>query len=257
MTTPWIRTKMRRLGLGLAMTGVLAGLGFGAYAVFGASGSPDFSITRTPAAQTVNRGQTATHIVTVKRLNGFNGSVTLKASRLPSGAIRHLAAKRRDEVERPSPRGRPRAAGHQDRVEYAHRHITPADHGDQREPLAHRNRHPGGPGGVATELQPHGITLEPISAAGGSDDLQRQGEPVRQLQRAGQAVGEWSPGRRHRLVEPERNRPSLQFGDLPSDRDCAERPGRELRPHDHRPRHHRGQVDVSIHGGDAGRPADA
>lgn len=86
MTTPWITTRMRRLGLGLAMTGVLAGLGFGAYAVFGASGPPDFSITRTPASQTVNRGQTATHIVTVKRLNGFNGSVTLKASRLPSGA---------------------------------------------------------------------------------------------------------------------------------------------------------------------------
>ena len=39
-----------RLRLGLAMTGVLAGLGFGAYAVFGASGPPDFSITRTPAS---------------------------------------------------------------------------------------------------------------------------------------------------------------------------------------------------------------
>ena len=75
-----------RLRLGLAMTGVLAGLGFGAYAVFAASGSPDFSITRTPAAQTVNRGQTATYTVTVKRLNGFNGSVSLKASQLPSGA---------------------------------------------------------------------------------------------------------------------------------------------------------------------------
>ena len=75
-----------RLGLGLAMTGVLAGLGFGAYAVFAASGSPDFSITRTPATQTVNRGQTATYTMTVKRLNGFNGSVSLKASQLPSGA---------------------------------------------------------------------------------------------------------------------------------------------------------------------------
>jgi hypothetical protein len=68
------------------MAGALAALGFGAYAVFAASGSPDFSITRTPATQTVNRGQTATYIVAVKRTNGFNGSVTLKASKLPGGA---------------------------------------------------------------------------------------------------------------------------------------------------------------------------
>jgi hypothetical protein len=75
-----------RLRLGLALTGVLTVLGFGAYAVFAAGGTPDFSITRTPASQTVDRGQTARYIVTVKRSNGFNGSVTLKASRLPSGA---------------------------------------------------------------------------------------------------------------------------------------------------------------------------
>ena len=92
------------LGLGLAMTGVLAGLGFGAYAVFGASGSPDFSITRTPAAQTVNRGQTATHTVTVKRLNGFNGSVSSEGKPAAQRGVRQLAAERRDEVERPSPR---------------------------------------------------------------------------------------------------------------------------------------------------------
>jgi uncharacterized membrane protein len=85
MITPWTSRRMR-LRLGLALTGVLAALGFGAYAVFAASGSPDFSITRTPATQTVNQGQTATYIVAIKRLNGFNGSVTLKASKLPGGA---------------------------------------------------------------------------------------------------------------------------------------------------------------------------
>ena len=85
MTTPWIRTRTR-LRLALAMTGVLAGLGFGAYAVLAASGSPDFSIARTPTSQTVNRGQTAAYIVAVKRSSGFNGSVTLTATKLPNGA---------------------------------------------------------------------------------------------------------------------------------------------------------------------------
>ena len=205
---------MRRLGLGLAMTGVLAGLGFGAYAVFAASGPPDFSITRTPARQTVNRGPDGD-------LHGDGEEAEwIQRIREPEGkpaaqrGVRHLAAERRDEVERPPPGSTgPRLAiktGSNTPTATSHPLITATE----REPLAHRNRHPGGPGGVATELQPHGLTLEPISAAGGSDHLQRQGEPVRRLQRAGQAVGDWSPGRRHRLVEPERNRPSLQFGDL-------------------------------------------
>jgi hypothetical protein len=70
----------------VALIGVLAGLGCGAYAVFAAGGGSDFSITRTPASQTVSRGQTATYTVNVKRLNGFAGSVTLKASNLPGGS---------------------------------------------------------------------------------------------------------------------------------------------------------------------------
>src|SRR5437667_2740911 len=85
MTTTRTNKRMRRR-LGLALIGVLAGLGVGAYAVFAAGGTPDFSITRTPASQTVGQGQTATYTVTVKRLNGFAGSVTLKAGKLPNGS---------------------------------------------------------------------------------------------------------------------------------------------------------------------------
>ena len=70
----------------MALLVVLAGLGLGAYAGFAAGGGSDFSITRTPASQTVNRGQTATYTVTVKRLNGFAKSVTLKVSQLPGGS---------------------------------------------------------------------------------------------------------------------------------------------------------------------------
>ena len=58
-------------GLGVALLIVVTALGVGAYAVFAASGAPDFSIARTPAAQTVSQGQTATYTVTVKRMNGF------------------------------------------------------------------------------------------------------------------------------------------------------------------------------------------
>ncbi len=70
----------------MALLGVMAALGLGAYAGFAAGGGSDFSITRTPASQTVSRGQTATYTVTVKRLNGFAKPVALKVSQLPGGS---------------------------------------------------------------------------------------------------------------------------------------------------------------------------
>jgi hypothetical protein len=72
--------------LGLALLGVLAGLGVGAYAVLAAGGAPDFSIAASPQSQTVSQGRAAAYTVTVKRTNGFTGAVTLKASNLPGGA---------------------------------------------------------------------------------------------------------------------------------------------------------------------------
>jgi hypothetical protein len=78
--------KRPRRKLGLALLGVLVGSGLGAYAVFAAAGNADFSLHASPASQTVSQGKVATYTVTLTRLNGFARSVTLNASRLPSGA---------------------------------------------------------------------------------------------------------------------------------------------------------------------------
>jgi hypothetical protein len=47
--------------------------------------NPDFTISATPATQSVNAGNSTTYIVTVAPLNGFTDPVTLTASGLPSG----------------------------------------------------------------------------------------------------------------------------------------------------------------------------
>jgi Domain of unknown function (DUF1929)/PKD domain len=48
--------------------------------------TPDFTISATPATQSVNAGIGTTYTVTVAPLNGFTGTVTLTASGLPAGA---------------------------------------------------------------------------------------------------------------------------------------------------------------------------
>ncbi len=77
--------KSARLRLGLALLGALTLLCISALAVL-AAGKADFSIAASPSSQTVTKGQAATYTVTVTRVNGFAGSVTLSASGLPSGA---------------------------------------------------------------------------------------------------------------------------------------------------------------------------
>ncbi len=47
--------------------------------------TPTFSLSSTPASQTVTAGGTGTYTATVGALNGFTGTVTLSASGLPSG----------------------------------------------------------------------------------------------------------------------------------------------------------------------------
>jgi hypothetical protein len=48
--------------------------------------SPDFSISATPASQTVTVGGNTTYTATTTALNGFNGGVALTISGLPTGA---------------------------------------------------------------------------------------------------------------------------------------------------------------------------
>jgi hypothetical protein len=51
----------------------------------GAPPVPDFSLSASPASQTVVQGNGTSYAVTVNPSNGFNGSVSLSASGLPSG----------------------------------------------------------------------------------------------------------------------------------------------------------------------------
>jgi hypothetical protein len=44
---------------------------------------PDFSVSVTPASETIRRGATATYTVTITAVNGFNGVVTLAVSGAP------------------------------------------------------------------------------------------------------------------------------------------------------------------------------
>lgn len=50
------------------------------------SPQPDFSLSVSPASQSVRRGNTATYTVTITPANGFNGSVTLSLTGQPSGS---------------------------------------------------------------------------------------------------------------------------------------------------------------------------
>ncbi|HET7420395.1 MAG TPA: hypothetical protein VFL27_08440 [Candidatus Dormibacteraeota bacterium] len=56
------------------------------YAVSTVPPPPDFSLSASPASQTVIQGSSATITVNVARIGGFSGSVTLTVSGLPAGA---------------------------------------------------------------------------------------------------------------------------------------------------------------------------
>jgi hypothetical protein len=57
----------------------------GSFAFSGCAGTPDYSLTANPNTLTVAQGTSGTSTITVVPTNGFNGSVTLSASGLPSG----------------------------------------------------------------------------------------------------------------------------------------------------------------------------
>src|ERR1019366_175532 len=49
------------------------------------SSSPNFTLSPSPNSVTITQGSSGTSTITITPLNGFNGSVTLSASGLPSG----------------------------------------------------------------------------------------------------------------------------------------------------------------------------
>ncbi|HZR28980.1 MAG TPA: TIM-barrel domain-containing protein [Terriglobales bacterium] len=56
------------------------------FAIGGGGGGGDFSLTATPASQSVTTGGSTTYTVTIGASGGFSGSVALSASGLPAGA---------------------------------------------------------------------------------------------------------------------------------------------------------------------------
>lgn len=78
-------TSVRRMAL--TLIGVLfAGAAITGGAVYAAQAAPDFTVSISPASQSVAQGQTASYTVTVTALNGFSGSVALTVSDVPANA---------------------------------------------------------------------------------------------------------------------------------------------------------------------------
>jgi len=59
---------------------------FGTTTLGSGGGGADFSLSATPASQSVSAGNSTSYTITVAALNGFSGSVALTASGLPTGA---------------------------------------------------------------------------------------------------------------------------------------------------------------------------
>ena len=55
-------------------------------------GGPDFTVSATPAQQSVTAGNAVSYTVTVAAQNGFNGSVSLSVASLPAGAAARFSA---------------------------------------------------------------------------------------------------------------------------------------------------------------------
>jgi hypothetical protein len=85
-------TKSARRRFALTLLGVLVVFGTASYAVFAAPSKPDFSIAASPSSQTVSQGGNTTYTVSLTRLNGFTGAVSLTVSGLPSGATGSFSA---------------------------------------------------------------------------------------------------------------------------------------------------------------------
>ena len=78
-------SSARRVSL-VALLGVLVLLATAGYGVLAASSKPDFTISASPSSQTVSPGGKSSYTVSVTRLGGFTGAVSLAVTGLPSGA---------------------------------------------------------------------------------------------------------------------------------------------------------------------------
>ena len=82
--------------------------GYGRINVARAVGGPNFTVTATPARQTIKRGRTTSFTLKVAGSNGFDGAVTLTPSGLPRGsswALSQASATRASSLRIRVPRG--------------------------------------------------------------------------------------------------------------------------------------------------------
>jgi hypothetical protein len=70
----------------LTITGISGNLTNTATATLVVNAAPDFSVSTSPASQSVNPGDNTTYTSTISALNGFAGTVNFSVSGLPSGA---------------------------------------------------------------------------------------------------------------------------------------------------------------------------
>lgn len=78
----------RGVGAGTAaITALYQNVSGSATLTVGTCREPDFSLSVTPAHQTVEQGSAASYVVTVSAMHGFTGQVTLSVSGLPRGAV--------------------------------------------------------------------------------------------------------------------------------------------------------------------------
>jgi len=118
----------------------------------GATASPDFSLSVSPASQTVAAGASTTYNVTITPAGGFGGSVALSLSGLPSGASGSFS---------PSTATTTFHAHRGHRFKHCHGDLSDDDHWDLWRPLAHHVGDAGRQRAQSPRLRPERSSVQP------------------------------------------------------------------------------------------------
>ena len=157
--------------------------------------TPDFSLSATPASQTVTQGSSTGYTVTVNPSGGFSGSVDLSVtSSLPTGVTAAF-----------NPAS---TATSSTLTVTTSSNTTPGTYtltitGTSGEPRAHDDRVAHGERTGNTRLQPERHAGQPDGDAGLEHELRGHGQLERRIQRLGRPERDGQPAnRRHRSLQP-------------------------------------------------------